>query len=146
MDANKLKHLELIRGVVNRLATESARMKGWCVTLVTALFFLLARGGGREYICVAFVAFVPILAFWVLDGYYLWQERLFRALYDRVRSLEESDIDFSMEVDQFLRVGRTRRACLNAMFSGTLTIFYGLVSLMVVGVVIALLTFEGITV
>jgi len=133
MDA-KLKHLELIQGVVNRLATESARIKGWCVTLVTALFFLLARGG-REYI---YVAFVPVLAFWVLDGYYLCQERLFRALYDRVRSLEESDIDFSMEVDQFCR-GRTR-ARLDATFSKTLRNFYGPMVLMV-GVVIALTHF-----
>ncbi len=48
MDA-KLKHLELIQGVVNRLATDSARMKGWSVMLVAALCILLARGG-REHI------------------------------------------------------------------------------------------------
>ena len=133
MDA-KLKHLELIQGVVNRLATDSARMKGWSVTLVAAMFILLARGG-REYI---HVAFVPVLAFWGLDGYFLWQERLFRALYDHVRSLEESRIDFSMDVDQF-RIGCTR-TWPGATFSTTLIGFYGAVALMV-GLVIALTDF-----
>ena len=33
MDA-KLKHLELIQGVVNRLAADSFRIKGWAVVLV----------------------------------------------------------------------------------------------------------------
>lgn len=33
MDA-KLKHLELIQGVVNRLAADSVRIKAWAVVLV----------------------------------------------------------------------------------------------------------------
>ena len=40
----KLKHLEFIQGVVNRLAADSFRMKGWSVALAAALFVLLARG------------------------------------------------------------------------------------------------------
>lgn len=39
----KLKHLELIQGVVNRLASDSFRMKGWSVVLIAALFALMAR-------------------------------------------------------------------------------------------------------
>jgi hypothetical protein len=33
----------------------------------------------------------------ILDAYYLRQERLFRKLYDRVRQLDEADVDFSMD-------------------------------------------------
>ena len=124
MDA-KLKHLELIQGVVNRLATNSAHMKGWSVTLVVALFILLARGEG-EYIPLAFV---PVLAFWGLDGYFLWQERLFRALYDHVRSLEEHQIDFSMDIARF----RTSypRTWPGATLSRTLIVFHGSMAVMV---------------
>ena len=41
----KIKHLEFIQGVINRLASDSFRMKGWCVVLVAALFILMAREG-----------------------------------------------------------------------------------------------------
>lgn len=125
MDA-KIKHLEFIQGVVNRLATDSFRMKGWSVALVAALFILLARGGCIDF---AHVALIPVLTFWGLDGYFLWQERLFLALYDHVRSLEERDIDFSMSATQF----RTRRTqtWLGATFSKTLIGFYGSLALMV---------------
>ena len=121
----KLKHLEFIQGVVSRLASDSFRMKGWSVALAAALFVLLARGGNPKFAPVAFVG--PMLIFWGLDGYFLWQERLYRALYDRVRVLEENEIDFSMDVGEF------RRECTwpRTMFSRTLIGFYGAVLLMV---------------
>ena len=72
----KIKHLEFIQGVVNRLATNSFRMKGWSVVLIAALFAFLAREGDST---VVPIGFVPVLFFWGLDGYFLWQERLFRA-------------------------------------------------------------------
>lgn len=77
----KLKHLEFIQGVINRLATDSFRMKGWAVVLVSALLVLLARKQRFEF---AYIGYVPVLVFWGLDGYFLWQERLFRDLYDHV--------------------------------------------------------------
>ena len=44
-----------------------------------------------------YLAYFPLISFWVLDGYFLWQERLFRSLYDHVRLLNEDQIDFSMD-------------------------------------------------
>ena len=43
----KLKHLEFIQRVIDRLATDSFRMKGWAVVLVSALLVLLARERAR---------------------------------------------------------------------------------------------------
>ena len=119
MDA-KLKHLEFIQGVINRLATDSFRLKGWAVVLVAALLALLARAGRIE---LAVVTLVPIPIFWGLDGYFLWQERLFRALYDHVRVLKGTDIDFSMDVSTF-HTGWHRSWC-GATLSITLLLFYG---------------------
>ncbi len=116
----KSKHLEFIQGVINRLASDSFRMKGWCVVLVAALFILLAREGRIEFVAVALV---PVVFFWGLDGYFLWQERLYRALYDSVRILEEDQIDFSMDVAP-CKTDRAR-TWLGATFSRTLIIFYG---------------------
>ena len=120
----KLKHLEFIQGVVNRLADDSFRMKGWSVALAAALFVLLARGENPRFTPVALV---PVLIFWGLDGYFLWQGRLFRALYDHVRLLEENEIDFSMDADKF----RREYTWLGATFSRTLIGFYAAVLLMV---------------
>ena len=99
----KIKHLEFIQGVINRLASDSFRVKGWCVVLVAALFVLLALEGRIEF---AVITLAPIIAFWGLDGYFLWQERLYRALYDHVRTLEEVEVDFSMNVSAFRTAGR----------------------------------------
>ena len=115
-----IKHLEFIQGVINRLASDSFRMKGWSVVLVAALFVLLAREDRIEFVVVALV---PVLAFWGLDGYFLQQERLYRDLYDHVRTLENDSIDFSMNVDAFRK--HPGRTWLNATSSRTVLFFHG---------------------
>ncbi len=117
---SKLKHLEFIQGVINRLASDSFRMKGWTVILVAALFVLLAR---QDALNAGYIALLPITAFWGLDGYFLWQERLFRAHYDNVRTLSAETIDFSMDVRTYR--GSWRHSWLGATFSRTLVFFYG---------------------
>ena len=76
---SKLKHLEFIQGVVNRLSTNSFLLKGWSVVLVAALLALSAKDRNILFILLAYL---PTLVFWGLDGYFLWQERLYRALYN----------------------------------------------------------------
>ena len=93
----KLKHLEFIQGIVNRLASASFRMKGWSVVLVSALLVLGVQVGSIK---LGVVSLVPVLVFWGLDGYFLSQEKLFRKLYDVVRERKEEDIDFSMDVQE----------------------------------------------
>lgn len=118
----KVKHLEFIQGVINRLATDSFRMKGWAVVLVSALLVVLAREGRVDF---AYIGFVPTLVFWGLDGYFLRQERLFRNLYDRVRVLDESETDYSMDTSAF------KQTWLASTFSMTLIPFYGALALSV---------------
>lgn len=127
---NKLKHLEFIQGVVNRLATASFRMKGWSVVLVSALLVLSARASSFE---LGLVSLVPVLAFWGLDGYFLSRERLFRKLYDSVRQRDEDDIDFSMRVTGPRSPGRPWSGdwC-SAVWSRTLWPFYGMLALLAV--------------
>ena len=47
------------------------------------------------------IAVLAMMVFWYLNGYFLQQERKFRALYDKVRKLSESQIDFSMSTKEF---------------------------------------------
>ena len=92
--SDKQKHLEFIQVVVNRLANASGCLKAWSAVLVAALLVLKKEALGG----LVPVALLPVLFFWGLDGYFLRQERLFRALYDRVRAIEEDSIDFATDV------------------------------------------------
>ncbi len=92
MNKNKISHLEFVQKVINRLANNSFLIKGWCVTLVAALA-TLSSGSKDQYLIIAYL---PVIIFCFLDTYYLWQERLFREYYEKIRTKKESDIDFSM--------------------------------------------------
>lgn len=89
----KIKHLEMIQGVINRLAGNSFALKGWAVTLVTGIFVLAGNNVEKSYFLIAYI---PIFVFGWLDANYLLKERLYRSLYDKVRDIEENDIDFSL--------------------------------------------------
>ena len=94
--SSKHTHLVMIQGIVNRLSHNSFLLKGWSVVLVSAMFALAAKD---SQILFVYLAYFPAISFWCLDGYFLHQERLFRKLYDRVRELQENDIDFSMNTE-----------------------------------------------
>ncbi|HLG25885.1 MAG TPA: hypothetical protein VI588_03825, partial [Candidatus Gracilibacteria bacterium] len=113
----KLKHLEFIQAVINRMANNSFFLKGWSVTVAVGTFALVLQGLGCRYI------YLPLLIlcfFWLLDGYYLSRERLFRALYDDVRNRKERKIDFSMDVKKFGNWSIWPKG----VFSLTLLLFY----------------------
>lgn len=116
----KLKHLEFIQQAIDRMASNLFLLKGWAVTLIAALFALGAEDSNDMYFLVAYF---PSTMFWVLDGYFLSQERRFRALYDHVRRLDEDQIDFSMDTQPFS--GERRNSWIGAMFSRTVVIYYG---------------------
>jgi hypothetical protein len=118
---SKIAHLEMIQGVINRMAGNSFLIKGWSVTMVSALFALAAAGSNPLF---AYLAYFPALAFWALDAYFLRQERLFRKLYHHVRALPETAIDFSMNTSPFEdQVNPT----ILVAFSKTLRLFHGTV-------------------
>lgn len=94
---NKLSHLQIIQGVINRLSHNSFLLKGWSVILISAMFALAAKDSELLFI---YLAYFPAIAFWFLDGYFLRQERLFRKLYDHVREQSEDAVDFSMDTSK----------------------------------------------
>ncbi len=116
---SKLAHLQMLQTVVTRMSTNSFFLKGWTVTLVAALFALASVKASPYFI---FLAYFPAVVFWFLDGYFLWQERLFRGLYDKVRLIPEERIDFSMDTSLVAAECSSWR---DACFSKTLLLFYG---------------------
>jgi hypothetical protein len=113
----RIKHLEFIQAVIGRHANSAFLVRGWCLTIVAAFFAVVAT---RFEPLLAAVALVPLLTFWVLDGYFLWQERLFRKLYDEVRLPTSKVPPMSMNVGDYL----SQTSWLDAIRSKTLILFY----------------------
>lgn len=120
--AKKEKHLEMIQTVINRMANNLLFLRGWTITLVTVIFLL----GGRNTIDdIYLLSAVPVIVmFWILDGYYMSRERLFRSLYDKVREQEETDVDFSMDTSPYSAIRRNGWPI--ATFGVTQLLFYGI--------------------
>jgi len=86
---------------------------------VSALFALSAANSNVKFI---FLAYIPAIAFWGLDGYFLSLERGYRKLYEKVRVLDADEIDFSMDTRE-VHSGASHWA--SAFLSKTLIIFHG---------------------
>ena len=93
----KITHMEFIQNTIKRMAHNSFALKGWAVTLIAGVFVLASKEADKGYFLIAYL---PVITFWILDSYYLKQEKLFRALYDKVRNTEEEKIDFNMSTKE----------------------------------------------
>jgi hypothetical protein len=117
------REITLVEDIIKRMASNSFQIKAWTVTLVVGS--LVLKNGRTE----SLVAFIPLIAFWYLDGYFLRTERLYRKLYAWLvanRRTTENRF-FDMDVSHFHNdVGSTLRV----MFSQTLLVFYGMVTIM----------------
>ena len=114
-----VEHLRMTQAVVNRLGSNSFLVKGWSMTVIVAAMLLIARHD-LENPYFVLVLVIPTLGFWILDGYFLWQERLFRKVYDEIRV--QSDTDFKM--NPLKHRDKPKCSWVSAMFSVTLNIFY----------------------
>ncbi len=132
---NKQSHLGMIQGVVNRLSSNSFLLKGWSVVLVSAMFAFAAKDSKMVFI---YLAYFPAISFWGLDGYFLRQERLFRALYDHVRKLSENGIDYSMNTS----IVEAKVAPWAAVtISKTLLVFHGVILVSIILVMCFIIIF-----
>lgn len=136
-DPNRMKHLELIQAVISRLGNDAFLVKGWAVTFAGVL---IGFGVDREKPELALVALIPTVLFWLLDAYYLRSERLFRKLYDAVRSGDSRITPFQMNatdpdvVEILCGDGDHDRSRRQTLKRPTLAIFYGSIALAALGV------------
>lgn len=72
-------YLNILQGVISRMADDSSTCKTRCITLVSAIMVVVALAGRPDSI---WVGLIPIALFLFLDSYYLAMERLFRQRYD----------------------------------------------------------------
>ncbi len=130
-----VKHLEMIQTVINRLGLNSFLVKGGSLLLVitsqvlfaTYIFFafhehsyLDLESGVSFVLAEAAVLIFLIIGFWILDGFFLWLERLYRYHYNAIR--KQDDTDFNMDVG--IHKNGPFSSWGSAIFSLTLVIFY----------------------
>ena len=122
-----VEHLKLTQAIINRLANNCVLVKGWSMTIILAAMVLITK---HEIQCPYFVPVLLIIPVWILDGYFLWQERLFRKVYGEVRV--QSDTDFEMNPMKHRK--KSKCSWLSAIFSPTLFIFYLVEIVFMVGI------------
>ena len=52
---NKIKHLEFIQAAITRMNQNSFQIKGWMITLVSALLALYANSNKSVYVLIAII-------------------------------------------------------------------------------------------
>ena len=125
LDDKQIKHLEMVQGVITRMATNSFALKALSVTLTAGvLAFTGALKSPTNVVVLA--GLVPVLLFWLLDAQYLRLERLYRYLYDDIRHNDsESPERFSMNVGKYVQQAKPSDRLLRVAFSWSVLGFYG---------------------
>lgn len=123
---SKIAHLGFIQGVITRMGSNSFLLKGWSITLVAAIFALSAQGANQKFVLLAYF---PVVVFWVLDAFFLHQEKLFRKLYGKVAADQISSEQFTLDTSD---VENDVPSAIRVFFSKTLFPFHG----SIIGVVV----------
>lgn len=136
IDKILVEELKIIQDIIKRMAFNSFLIKGWSITLVVAT--LLLKGNKYQVL----IAFIPLLVFWFLDAYFLWQERMYRELYRWVveNRLKTDEYLFDMNAYRFEDKVQSK---FRIMFSITLGWFYCSIAILVIIYALILLTIRG---
>jgi len=118
---SKISYLQIIQGIINRLASNSFLLQGWSVTLVSAIVALGVKDAQKPFVLLAYF---PAVMFWILDAYFLSEEKRFRALYDLVSNQDPGLIGFSLDVKH---VANFSNSWPRSFFTGTLVFFHGFI-------------------
>lgn len=119
MSENKLKHLEFVQAVINRMAGNSFMIKGWSVTVLTIVSAFVLKDGNPRLVPTAYFL---VMMFWFLDAYYLKLEKNYRELYKAVCKKPKNAIDFTLAANDY---SKKADSYLAVLFSTTLLLFYG---------------------
>ena len=131
-------HINMLQGIINRMATNSANCKTWAITILAAMLVLVVE----DKICSdkLWICYVPIGLFFFLDCFYLGLERNFiKTQNDFVNKINnEEDITKDLFV---IKANKTENFCqkigyqfwhtMKAIFSFSTLPFYGILIVVV---------------
>lgn len=120
----------------------SFMLKGWMITIVSALLAIYADKGNIGYLIVSIF---PILVFWFLDAYYLQQERKFRGIYSDI--VEGKDLPlFKMPIGEYNKKKDCKYSYCDVFWSKTIAGLYCTILIFIVLIVLYLVFKDCITI
>src|SRR5690349_5128077 len=123
----RVKQLEIVQGIVGRVASNEANLKNYCITLTTAIcgFAITLQ---RPLVTVSTI--VPIIVFAFLDAQLLRVERRFRRLFDQLRQEDwQTPPSFAIDLEYAPPI-----AYLTVLASWSILIFYIPLAIAVLGI------------
>lgn len=133
----KKEYLQMIQEPICRMSTISAIFKGFAASIVAGISALCYESTNTW---ILGLSFLPVLAFAILDIYYLKLERKFRFLYEQVRQ-DKHEIDFSMKLTSDpLEIISAKARTWDCMKSPSIYLFYPLLLLILAAVLVLKLT------
>lgn len=118
-----IEHLKMVQGVITRMAGNSAQMKTWAVSLVTATIVFSGLSDDPHWL-IGLGGFVPIIAFWTMDARYLHLERCYIKLYEAIAagaSTNSFDLNYRPHTSAVGSVWRVARSWSVCTFYGSLS-------------------------
>jgi len=138
MDIKQLKdntgvqtHINILQGIISRMATNSSNCKTWAITIIAAIIVLLIDKSKTN---IFYIAYVPLAMFFLLDCFYLGLERHFRNRYNNfINTLEKDNFNY---IDIFKIQGPNKilskiSLTLKASISFSILPFYGIIAILI---------------
>lgn len=133
MQDGKKEYLQMLQEPICRMSTISAIFKGFAATIVAGISVI---SYSTTNVWVLALSFLPVLAFAIMDVYYLKLERKFRFLFDQVRQ-DKHDIDFSMKLtNDPVEIIRAKARTWDCLKSPSIYLFYPLMFIILATVVV----------
>lgn len=130
------KEIDLIQGVINRMAHNSFMLKGWLVTIIVAVLALTKDTlltNKVDYLSL--ILMLPLIVFWYLDAFFLHKEICYRKLYDWVIEKRKKTDEHLYSLN-YKRFEKDVDNIFCIMFSKTLFPFYGITAMILIGIFI----------
>ena len=112
-------HMLMIQGVITRLETNSFTLKTLAMTLAVAVLAFMGSIKNPSWL-YPLAGSLPVVVFWIMDAKYLHLGRLFRRLFDAVRTNNTSEA-FSMKITPYLKI---EQSTIRIAFSWSVCWFY----------------------
>lgn len=137
MDKEALhKEIDLIQGVITRMASNSFLLKGWTVTIIVAVLALTKDTiVANNFTYFALTLLIPLCVFWYLDAFFLHKEKCYRELYNWVIENRQTTEEFKYNLD-YTRFESKVDSIGKIMRSSTIGVFYGIIAVILIGITV----------
>lgn len=130
------KEIDLIQGVISRMAQNSFILKGWMISIIVAVLAITKDTFlTKDITYFSLVLCLPLFVFWYLDAFFLHKERCYRKLYEWViqNRVESNKYKYSLNYKRF---EKEVDCTFKIMFSKTLFPFYGITTVILITITI----------